>query len=746
LNDTFSYCRKVRLKQYSSNPKETIEENINGKEIDHQKPEADKAVIENERCEMKSKLKNPYFYPPEKYTPPNLEKFLANVKSGITELINKPTRTPSNLTTSERGTLKMLQKDSDIVIQRADKGGKVVIMDKEAYTQSCKDQLKNKEFYTTIKDDPTEEMCDQIRTEIQDMLEKELISKKESQLLTENLDQPRMSIFYGLPKIHKVFEKIPPLRPIVSGFNSPTTLLSEYLDTFLKFQARKGKSYLRDTKDFLNKLESIKSLPKNAFLVTMDVASLYTNIDHREGAEACFEILEKRKNKKITSSRLKRLIMVVLTSNIFRFGNQLYKQIKGTAMGTPMAVNYANLFLEKFEVDMLDEFEKTHKIRPFIWLRYIDDVFLIWQHGEESLKTFIEFCDNFSQSRKMKSNIKFEANMSEETVNFLDVKVSVINNKLKTSLYTKSTDAHLYLNSRSCHPKHVIRNMPKGQFIRIKRICSEEKDFDFHAQIMKTHFIARGYKKENLEKTIAEVKKLKREELLADKDVLAEKDPQSIFVCTWHPALSKLPQVLRKCFEIIGNDPKLNQTFEESPSVAFRRMKNIGNHLCRTDINQKEEPQESRCKGCIICPQMRKSEILRNAKTGTEVRLKPGATCHTEGIIYAVRCRKCDLIYIGHSGDHMKKRFSGHKHDIKKRPEQNELATHCHGTHDPVKDLEIYIIDHGITDLKARERLEDYYICKLQTMAPHGMNTKINAYAKEMYASWAAVVKNDVSH
>ena len=87
--------------------------------------------------------------------------------------------------------------------------------------------------------------------------------------------------------------------------------------------------------------------------------------------------------------------------------------------------------------------------------------------------------------------------------------------------------------------------------------------------------------------------------------------------------------------------------------------------------------------------------------------------------------------------------FQGHKHEIKKR--QSELATHCHGTHDPVKDFELFFIDHGIKDLRAGESLEDYYICKLQTMAPHGMNTKINSYAKEMYASWSAVLKNDVT-
>ena len=188
--------------------------------------------------------------------------------------------------------------------------------------------------------------------------------------------------------------------------------------------------------------------------------------------------------------------------------------------------------------------------------------------------------------------------------------------------------------------------MPKGQFIRIKRICSEENDFDFHAQIMKTHFIARGYKKENLEKTIAEVRNLKREDLLVDKDVLSEKDPQSVLVCTWHPALNKLPKILRECFEIIASDPKLRKTFTEIPSVAFRRMKNTGNHLCRTDIQQKKQPKEAKCKGCILCQQMGEGDVLRNNKAGTEKQLKSRATCHTEGIIYAIRCKKCDLIYV----------------------------------------------------------------------------------------------------
>ena len=73
--------------------------------------------------------------------------------------------------------------------------------------------------------------------------------------------------------------------------------LSKFVDSFLKSQAQKCKSYIRDTKDFLMKLLSITNIPENSFLVTMDVSYLYTNIDHEEGAEACFKKLKEKKNK-----------------------------------------------------------------------------------------------------------------------------------------------------------------------------------------------------------------------------------------------------------------------------------------------------------------------------------------------------------------------------------------------------------------------------------------------------------------
>ena len=49
---------------------------------------------------------------------------------------------------------------------------------------------------------------------------------------------------YFLPKGHKCYERFPSRRPIVSSFNCIPAGLSEYVDSFLKYQAKTCKYIL----------------------------------------------------------------------------------------------------------------------------------------------------------------------------------------------------------------------------------------------------------------------------------------------------------------------------------------------------------------------------------------------------------------------------------------------------------------------------------------------------------------------
>ena len=76
----------------------------------------------------------------------------------------------------------------------------------------------------------------------------------------------------------------------------------------------------------------------------------------------------------------------------------------------------------------------THS--PLIWWRYIDDIFLLWTHGEEKLINFITYLNNLHPT------VKFTSSFSYNEIPFLDVKVMLLNGRLETDLYVKPTDKH----------------------------------------------------------------------------------------------------------------------------------------------------------------------------------------------------------------------------------------------------------------------------------------------------------------
>ena len=100
----------------------------------------------------------------------------------------------------------------------------------------------------------------------------------------------------------------------------------------------------------------MKELPPGSLLVTLDVSSLYTNIPHNEGIEACRKALNSSDH--LSRSHFKTeficdLMCMILTMNNFEFDNNYYIQFHGTAMGTRMAPAYANLFIGYLERKLL---------------------------------------------------------------------------------------------------------------------------------------------------------------------------------------------------------------------------------------------------------------------------------------------------------------------------------------------------------------------------------------------------------
>ena len=99
------------------------------------------------------------------------------------------------------------------------------------------------------------------------------------------------------------------------------------------------------------------------------------------------------------------------------------------------------------ELNMLEK--SPHK--PLVWFRYIDDVFIIWPHGRDKLKDFLEFVNNNEYGMVFEVG---DDGVSNRSVPFLDVRVILKDGKLHSDLYIKPTDKFQYLDFSSCHPHH----------------------------------------------------------------------------------------------------------------------------------------------------------------------------------------------------------------------------------------------------------------------------------------------------
>ena len=95
------------------------------------------------------------------------------------------------------------------------------------------------------------------------------------------------------------------------------------------------------------------------------------------------------------------LLEVVLTNNHFEFNGKHYHQVSGTAMGTKLVPSYANLSMPKFK----EKYVYTNPLQPKLWKKFIDDFFLIWTHGMDSLLEFIDHLNIVHPTMKFTSDI-----------------------------------------------------------------------------------------------------------------------------------------------------------------------------------------------------------------------------------------------------------------------------------------------------------------------------------------------------
>ena len=462
----------------------------------------------------------------------------------------------------------------DFIIKPADKGGKIVIWPVKQYLKEAKRQLSDTKYYEQQTIDHTTNTAFEIYTFLTYLNTNYYIDDDLFEFLSPN-NPPRTPIFYMLPKIHKPDN---PGRPIISGCNSPSANLSVFLDHYLKPIVQHLPSYIKDTDDFLKTvLDTNTIIPPNSILVTLDVQSLYTNIPQDEGTRICLTALGNFYENRLPLplGHLRQMFHYILKYNYFGFNDKFYLQIHGTTMGTTFAPNYSNIFMGDFEYKALKN--APNNLQPLIWKRFIDDIFMIWTHGEESLLQFYNFLNDLHPT------IKFDIEYSTQEIHFLDTTIYFNkDNKLESTLYVKPTDICALLHQESFHPNSCKQSVIYSQALRYRRVITDDDKLIEQLNKLRDNLLKRGHNITDINKQFNKVIQLTQQNLLHRPKKTNTSQNIIPFVIPYDETNKLIGPILQKHWHIIEDEKSLQELWPKRPILALKRNKNLRDHLVHT--------------------------------------------------------------------------------------------------------------------------------------------------------------------
>lgn len=326
----------------------------------------------------------------------------------------------------------------------------------------------------------------------------------------------------------------PSSRPIVPTHSWGTMRLSKVLSYLLRPFLEQTPWVVKDIAAVKAQLSEFPMLPDTEYaLVTGDVSSLYTNIPLPDGYKAIRDMTRNTLRQQYLAQStavnhfrcdleirylvdfFANMTRFVMLHNYFRSGNRLFQQTKGTAMGTNMAPEFANIYMAVAEQA---ELFNTDVIEGCLYLRYIDDILVVGPRNK---------LDQLVQQSNF-LNLPLTINWLEVTTRlpFLDLELMLRDGQLVYELYRKPINTYQYIEWDSAHPFATKKGFVTGEVLRILRNCSERETALKHIDFFHARIRARGYPPHLTNKWIQSMLRSTRPENDSTTDITRYQSPE----------------------------------------------------------------------------------------------------------------------------------------------------------------------------------------------------------------------------
>jgi hypothetical protein len=351
---------------------------------------------------------------------------------------------------------------NNLIVKLTDKNLGLAVFPKEWYISENTKMLQDVRTYRKVDTLDVEKLLGTLN----DKLPKWKLPRNMERFVKEKTTAT-VPVFHTIPKVHK---KPWALRPIVPSHSWVTSRLSEVIDHLCRPILNRMPWIVGSTKEVILQLEEVRTDCDDIWICTGDVVAFYTNIDAEECARKVAGAWQRYEpQSKIHGRAIAQMIRFVMQNNYFSFQNQMYQQMDGLAMGTASAPVLANIYAGYYERHERIPFKKG----VLKYMRYIDDVLMIFQGTEKELTDFL--------AEYKLGPLSVNWAYSKTKIEFLDIEIMRMRDPfgthLVTRLFKKPMNKHLYIPWSSAHPSHVKKAFVKAELIRFAIVSSKVEYF-----------------------------------------------------------------------------------------------------------------------------------------------------------------------------------------------------------------------------------------------------------------------------
>ena len=200
---------------------------------------------------------------------------------------------------------------------------------------------------------------------------------------------------------------------------------------------------------------------------------------------------------------------------------------------------------------------------------------------------------------------------------------------------------------------------------------------------------------------------------------------------THNPANPPLRTWLREKQLPLHRSNKMKKALPDLPVVGERNSRNLRGIIIPTvlppSMDKNEELGVQKCpKTCVTCREhLVETNEFKSSSTSETFKVKHSMTCDTDNVIYLLFCAKCDSVqYVGDTRTPFKKRLALHRTHIRKDT-GTHVTKHFNSPNHCLQDMRAIPIEKMLTDNHTqRKSRETFWINKLKTRHPHGLNTR----------------------